>query len=381
MRELKGEWRDLFNGFSVALDLKKLLVGFIGLALTFVIGIAGPFFLACLKKPELWTNFTNGYYDNCHELYHSAWIVILAFPLLWKIVTIAVIYLLLTVVWAYCGGVITRIAAVNLTKDEGLELSKALSFAGKKYLAYFSPWVVCILGFFFFWFWNFLGGLAGRIPYAGELLVAIFLPLAILSVFIMVFIAIGSIFGSTMFFPTISVEGSDSFDALSRSFSYLYAKPWHFIWYHLVAAAYGFVTTLFVWWFGKMMIAFAFCAGIVGMGSKFGDLLNLISLGHGFSCCAMPSSGTGTAIPVTYSIAAFILAFWLIIVIGFIAAYAVSYCFSAQTIIYLLLRKKVDEIDVKEIYEEETEESGISQPVPPTPPAAEGAKPEEKPQA
>ena len=37
MRKLKGNWTDIFNGFSVALDIKKMFVGFIGMFLTLVI--------------------------------------------------------------------------------------------------------------------------------------------------------------------------------------------------------------------------------------------------------------------------------------------------------------------------------------------------------
>jgi len=283
MRELKGEWRDLFNGFSVALDLKKLMIGFIGVVLSLGIYIAGPIFLANVTNRGLWEEFALRSPASWCNVYCSAWQVIFTFPLFWQSITIAVLYLLLVVIWSYCGGVITRIAAINLTKDEGLELSKASSFAGKKYLAYFSPWIVCILGFFFFWLWNFLGGLAGRIPYVGEFLITIFLPLAILSGFIMLFIFIGSLFGATMFFPTISVEGSDSFDALSRSFSYLYAKPWHYFWYQLVAFVYGAITTAFVWAFGYFMIVVSLWAGAVGMGGKFTVIANYLNIGGQFA--------------------------------------------------------------------------------------------------
>src|SRR5688572_23932437 len=39
MRELRGDWRDLFNGFMVALDLRKCFLALCGIALT--IGLCG----------------------------------------------------------------------------------------------------------------------------------------------------------------------------------------------------------------------------------------------------------------------------------------------------------------------------------------------------
>ena len=34
MRELKGDWRDLFNGFMVALDLRKCFLALCGIVVT-----------------------------------------------------------------------------------------------------------------------------------------------------------------------------------------------------------------------------------------------------------------------------------------------------------------------------------------------------------
>ena len=47
-------------------------------------------------------------------------------------------------------------------------------------------------------------------------------------------------------------------------------------------------------------------------------------------------------------------------IIGLLVAYVVSFCFSANTIIYALMRKRVDDIDlteVKSIYQEEEDET------------------------
>ncbi len=54
--------------------------------------------------------------------------------------------------------------------------------------------------------------------------------------------------------PTISAEGSDSFDALSRSYSYVFQAPWHYLWYTTVALAYGAVLVFFVGLMGSLMV-------------------------------------------------------------------------------------------------------------------------------
>ena len=57
-----------------------------------------------------------------------------------------------------------------------------------------------------------------------------------------------------MMYATISAEGSDSFDAISRSYSYVYQSPWHYIWYSLVALAYGAVVVFFVGFMGSLIV-------------------------------------------------------------------------------------------------------------------------------
>ena len=53
MRKLKGNWTDIFNGFSVALDIKKMFVGFIGLFLTMVILGLIPVLVAGYINPAI----------------------------------------------------------------------------------------------------------------------------------------------------------------------------------------------------------------------------------------------------------------------------------------------------------------------------------------
>lgn len=339
MRKLTGSWTDIFNGFSVALDIKKMFVGFIGIFLTVVILGLIPVLVGGYVNP-----YTKEIINPCLR-YVGSMRAIMAGDI-WKVITFFTgLSLLMIFIWSYLGGIISRIAAVNITKDEGLDLKKAISFANQKYVSLFSPFILSILGFLFFLVCNLLGGVVGQIPYVGELLVALLLPLAIISGFIMVFILIGFVFGRMFFIPTIAVESSDAFDAVSRSFQYLYAEPWRYIWYMLVSIIYGIITTAFVWAFGGLMIIASLATIRLGMGSKMMDICPMAGLGD---CCPMTASAE-----ITSKIAAFIMMVWLVLVVGMLLAYIVSYCWSTCTMVYLLMRKKVDDIEMTELYEEE----------------------------
>src|SRR5205807_9142299 len=99
-----------------------------------------------------------------------------------------------------------------------------------------------------------LGGLIGNIPVLGPVLVGLFFFLAIAAGFVMTLVLLGTGGGFNLMYPTIAVEGSDSFDAISRSFSYVYARPWRMLFYTVVAVLYGAVCYVFVRFFIAILL-------------------------------------------------------------------------------------------------------------------------------
>ncbi len=278
MRDLKGDWRDLFNGFMLALDLRKMFLAFCGIVFT-VFGIgAVTAIIGNTIDPEF-VHRPNGF--HLHTMYQTvaqSWHVIFSgtdgHPADWKIYLPYSVFAVLAflVIWSYFGGAISRIAAYEIAKDgERIETAKALRFASKKFWSFFWAPLICAIGFGFFFLCNFVGGLIGKaldvIPYAGVVgapLVAILLPLAILSGFIMTLILLGTLAGSSLFAPAVAAEGTDSFDAVSRGFSYVYSRPWHYLWYQGVSAVYGYVCIAFVILFAVTMCHIGLKAGGAG---------------------------------------------------------------------------------------------------------------------
>jgi hypothetical protein len=71
---------------------------------------------------------------------------------------------------------------------------------------------------------------------------------------------------------------------------------------------------------------------------------------------------------------AYLVAFWLGILFLFVVGFGYSYFWTASTIIYLLMRRKVDDTDLDEIHlEEEAEEPYV--PAPPAATSPPGSKP------
>jgi hypothetical protein len=238
MRELKGDWRDLFNGFMVALDLRKCFLALLGIFVTICLCGGLTVFLGNSLNPkavEVPRNLKLHHWWNTQK---QAWNVIYghsytvevvespkapegvkAPPAIYRAVPLktsalirigytALFALLFLTIWSYFGGAIARIAAYEIAKDgERIETRKALQFARRKFWSFFWAPLICVIGFFFFALCNYAGGLVGGLLdfiKIGAPLIALLLPLALLSGFIMTLICVGTVTGLPLFAPAVA---------------------------------------------------------------------------------------------------------------------------------------------------------------------------------
>ncbi len=294
--------------------------------------------------------------------------VVLAFHgVLWLACThwlYAVIFLVFSLaVWALFGGAICRIAALHAAREEKISIAQALRFSAGKFLSFFMApliplGVIVIIGLMML-----AGGLIANIPAVGPAIVGLLFFLAILGGLAIAFLLFGLIGGGSLMYPTIAVEGSDSFDAISRSYSYIFNRPWRAGLYGLVAVIYGSLCYLFVrlfafvtlkaahvavkagvWTGGQRLAGAADKIDVMWKAPTFGDLHG------GMSTAAMGWS----EIP-----GAWLICLWVYIVIGLVAAFLVAYFCSASTMIYYLLRRQVDATDLDDVYVAEAPEEQI----------------------
>ena len=281
--------------------------------------------------------------------------------------------ILFLIVWAIFGGAIARIAAVHVAREEKLSIRQAIRFSSGKFLSFvFAPVIplviVLVVGLVVA-----LGGLLLYIPFIGEILVGIFFFLALAAGFVMTLVALGTAGGLNLMYPTIAVEGSDSFDAISRSFSYVYARPWRMLWYTVVAIAYGAFTFLFVRLFVYLTLAFAHkFTGLWVSRSTGGEQPVWNSIWPGSGLWHMPYEIPYLSLSAGQSIAAFFVAMWVFLTISFLGAFLISFYFSSSTVIYYLMRREVDATELDDVYVEQSEDE-FAEPAPATSTATHGS--------
>jgi hypothetical protein len=231
-------------------------------------------------------------------------------------------------------------------------------------------------------------------------------------------------------YPTISTEGSDTLDALSRSYNYVYQSPWQFIWLSIVAIFYGAVVIFFVGLMGSLTVylgkwgmsntpgiksldrspdyLFVYAPTSYGWremlleGSPGGKLTALqdaeLSLRRAAADNPQSEAATQSALKriekdkvveapeynkwlgsfYWYNkLGAVLVSFWITLLFLMVLGFGYSFFWTTSTMIYLLMRRKVDDTDLDEVYLEEEESADMfgsptgASTLPITPPPAE----------
>jgi hypothetical protein len=239
--------------------------------------------------------------------------------------------------WAFFGGAITRLAAVQLGREERLGMRSAIKHVTKNYIWYLLAPLFPMLGVVLTSLPVIALGWLMRLD-VGVMIAGVLWPLALVAGLIMVILMIGLLFGWPLMFPTISSEeGSDAFEAFSRSFSYTYQRPLHYLFYAFVTVLFGGVCWLVVSFVGVQVVQASLWAASWGAGS---ERLNDVLIANGSTL----TQNGGLLIHACNGIVGVI-----------VTAFSFSFFWCGASAIYLLLRRDTDQMDIDEVYLEATE--------------------------
>jgi hypothetical protein len=236
----------------------------------------------------------------------------------WSTVGLAVASLVLwLLVWGIAGCALSRLAAVEIAKSERASLASALRM-GLRYVfdLVYAPGLPMLAA-------AFLGliavGFAAicRIPGAGPAVVGGLWCIPLALGFGMLIVLIGATAGWPLMVAGIAVERSDGFDGLSRAYGYIYDRPWHFVWFVIVAIVVG----------GIGLFA-------VSCAADLGVLLADGSAAWGLAPDTIAPAGVRV---------------WHTVIAYLVQGYVASYFWSASTIVYMLLRQSSDGVQLTEL--------------------------------
>ncbi len=282
--------------------------------------------------------------------------------------------------WAIFGGAITRIAAVEVARNEKTGIAEAMRYTLARWRSYLFASFAPLVGIAVFVVLLMIFGLFSLIPVFADFWDGLLWGIPLALGLVMAIVLIGLV-GWPMIHATLGAEGSDSFDALSRCYSYVLQKPWSYLWYVMVSLVYGAIVVFFVGFMGSLMVYL----GKWGVSqTPFTEYTNrdpsylfvYAPTSFGWRDLLLQGSTVGVN-PDAYVrdhfhgwnyIGSFLVAVWLYVVFLMIVGFGYSFFWSASTIIYLLMRRKVDDTDLDEVYlEEEDADEPYSAPVPHAP--------------
>jgi len=246
------------------------------------------------------------------------------------------------------GGAICRIAALQLARAEKPGLVEALRFSLNRFTSFFLAPLVPIIAIAVIGAFIFVVGLAGKIPYAGGLIVALLMLLLLILGTLIATIMIGAVGGFNLMFPAVAYDGSDAFDAISRSFSYVFSRPWRMAFYTAISAVYGAVCYIAVRLFAFLLLWVTRLILSLGIGLGGGED-KLSALWPEPKFMDLIASNAAAATGAEYY-AACIIYLFLCVVAGLVISVVISFYFSANTITYSLMRNKVDNAAIDEVY-------------------------------
>lgn len=264
-------------------------------------------------------------------------------------------------VMAFAGASIARLSALEMAGYERPPLMEVFRFAWRRLWVFVKTPLAPFLILLVIGLALTAGGFLGAIPYVGEILLGMFFIGFLVIAVVLMLLLLGIIGGFNLLYPTVAVEGADAFDAMSRSFAYVYARPWRLLFYSVTALIYGVVTFLFISFAVYLILILTHT--FVGWGTSvfgfnygaFSGLPKLDTLWPEPRFMRLVSPINWYAMSWSEFFGALFLHFWVFFLITGIGAYVISYYFSIHSIIYLLLRRSVDGQDIREVYLETDE--------------------------
>jgi hypothetical protein len=246
-------------------------------------------------------------------------------------------------IWGFYGGAITRMAVVKLGREEQISLGEALSHARQKLLSYmFSP-LFPLLGVVLIGLPVYLLGLLMRLD-AGVLIAGLAWLFVLLGGLAMAILLIGALFGWPLMWGVISSEQhGDAFEAFSRSFSYTFGRPLHYLFYVVLAIVFGSLSWLVVYHISELVIVAGRLPAAWGAGpERWQAVLRVVEapVADGAFSVSWPEIGG-----------------WLIgsfesVVRTIATAFGYSFFWCQAAAVYLLLRRDVDQTEFDEVFVE-----------------------------
>lgn len=292
----------------------------------------------------------SGFVHNISYLFYNLWLCLLSlgwairFHPFYSLLFFTVALLIIS----FAGGAVCRCAALEYAQNEKPGLIEAVCFAKEHYRALLTAPLIPVLLMLPPALIVAAGGMILTIPYVGEVLFGLLFWLLAAAGLIMASLILAITAGGLLFWPAVAYERTSGRDALGRAICYVLNRPLWAIFYLFAAGLFGtfFYFLLRLATFLSLFIAHRIAGWAYAIWGHGGLKLQRIwPAPQFFSFLSAPSN------PLNFSetLSVFFIRCFLGLIAGFFAAYLVNYLLCASTVVYALMRKRVDGVSVEQI--------------------------------
>jgi hypothetical protein len=189
----------------------------------------------------------------------------------------------------------------------------------------------------------------------GPLVLAVVWGLQLIVGVLLMVVLLGLVCGWPLMFATVAVEGTDAFDALSRSYNYLYERPLRQLGQVAITLVWGSFATFCVLLLAQWVVQLTL------WGTSWGatrEVLNdfaeqVPALLRADTVAAAVTVPVGDETPVAGAVGAlprWVARGWFRLLATLVTGFVYSFFFSSMTVMYFLLRQSVDGNDLDEVY-------------------------------
>ena len=262
--------------------------------------------------------------------------------------------ILCVLVWGVFGGALAHMHASHATRDQPVGFASAMGYglrrAGWFIFTPMLPYLVAGLlgllvisggGLVFF-------GIPG-VHWVTDVLGGLLFFIAIICGFVIAMVVLLTATAGNLFYPALAVEDSDTFDVVSRTFSYVLYRPWRWLFYTVVSILYGALTYVFVATVALLTLSVTrhFVQLLVWLKAGGGEVYRMdVLFPEGIS--QMDYAADWSQLGLTGKVAAALIWVWVLLVFATVGAFAINIYLSTQTWTYLLLRRAAEGTDYSE---------------------------------
>ena len=251
-------------------------------------------------------------------------------------------------IFVFVGGAISRCAALEFAKAERPGLFEAAGYAAQNYRSFLTAPLLPLGLVGVFAFVVILLGMVAAIPRIGELLMVLLFGFVLFFGFLVTLIVLGTLAGGLLLFPSTAYEKTTGPDSIGRAFNYVLHCPTWMFYYVLISSVFGtfFYLVLRLLIFLAIRLTYSLLLAGMMIVNQSAKLERIWPEPKLLSFLTTPLASEVWS----ESASSVVIYLFMLGIVGILLSYIVSYFFSSATVIYALMRKKVDKIEAEQIF-------------------------------